>query len=99
GVRAEHARVQPREHRHDEARRVASRRRVLVARVPDEVAELRGEGLRVEPVAVTPGDAGHARAESAHDDRRRRFRPEATGLASPQSAHETDRRYDTTGAD
>src|SRR2546427_12950268 len=90
-VRAQHALVEPREHRDDEARRVAAGGRVLVARALDEGAELRMEGLRVEAVRVSTGDGGHARTEAAHDDRRRGLGPQESRLPRPQPPAERDR--------
>src|SRR5213593_2204764 len=48
------------------------------------------ERLRVEAVAVAAGDRGHAWAEAADDDRRRRIGPKKSGLAAPELPHERD---------
>src|SRR5438876_6694053 len=97
-VRPEPALLHPREHRHDEPGRVAPRRRVFVARAPHELAELRMERLRVEPVPVPAGDGGHAGTEAAHDDRRWRLGPEESRLARPEPPDHLDRFDDAPGA-
>src|SRR5881409_2197460 len=48
------------------------------------------ERLRVEAVAVAAGDRGHAWAEAADDDRRRRIGPKKSGLAAPELPDERD---------
>src|SRR2546426_11665973 len=68
-VRPEPALVQSREHRHDEARGIASHGGVLVARETHEVAEPGVHRLRVEPVGVSAGDAGHSAGEGCEGGR------------------------------
>src|SRR5438552_1807359 len=70
-VALEPALVHPGKDGHAERRGVAAGRSALVARNLHEIGQPRMERLRVEPVGVAAGDAGHARTEAAHDDRRR----------------------------
>src|SRR5262249_57794045 len=83
--------VEPREHRDDEASGIAAGSGALVARHAHEIGEPRMHRLRVEAVAVTARDGGHARAEAADDDRRWGLRLQKTGMPRPELPHELDR--------
>src|SRR5437588_768095 len=103
-VGPEPAVVQPREDGRDESQRLAARCRMLVTCASQQVAELGMQRLRVEAVAMAPGDRRHARTEAAHDDRRRRIGPKEAGFAAPQPPHQRDRvdhalRADSVGVD
>ena len=79
------------EHCEHERARIAARLPVLVARHTRKIGELGMRRLRVESVAVTTGDAGHAGAEAADDDRWRRRGFEESGVTRPEAADQLDR--------
>ncbi len=56
-----------------------------------EVRELGVHRLGVEAIGVSAGDAGHAGAEAANDDRRRWLRFQKAGVARPEPADQLDR--------
>src|SRR6266511_508891 len=68
GIGAEPGGREAREAAQAEARRIASRRRVAVARRLGQLGQPRVARLGVEAVAVLPGDRRHARAEATDDD-------------------------------
>ena len=81
------------------------------ARDAHQFSQLRVERLRVEAIAVTAGDGGHARPEAADHDRRRRIGAqiaartletivlarEARAVSRPQPPHHLDRLHDARG--